>query len=112
MLFRSGTQTVKGFNTCQASFPNDNRPHLIVLLTDGDPNGVSTNADALAAATAAADAAKSTGTIIVSIGVGSLITTANLVTWATNSGFVFTATDFSALDAINSNIIDQLSCYD
>ena len=66
---------------------------------------------ALADATAAATAAKDDdGTIIVSIGVGSLITTSNLVTWATNPGFVFTATDFSRLDAIINNIIDQLTC--
>ena len=108
---KAGTQTVKGFKTCQATFPKDGRPHVIVLLTDGDPNGDPTNAIALADATAAATAAKDDdGTIIVSIGVGSLITTSNLVTWATNPGFVFTATDFSRLYAIINNIIDQLTC--
>ena len=107
---KQGTQTVEGFNACQATFENVDRPHIILLLTDGDPNGAGSNAEALAEATAAATAAKNAGTIIVSIGVGTLISTTNLMTWATNPGFVFTATDFTGLASITDNIINQLKC--
>ena len=107
---KQGTQTVKGFNTCQATFTNDGRPHLILLLTDGDPNGAGSNAAALADATFAATAAKSADTIIVSIGVGTLISTPNLMTWASNPGFAFTAANFNSLATITDNIVKQLEC--
>ena len=107
---KRGTETVKGFNACQATFPADGKPHLIILLTDGDPNGIGSEEEALADATAAATAAKATGTTIASIGVGALIATENLAAWATNPDFVFTARDFTILQNITSSIISQITC--
>ena len=107
---KRGTETVQAFNACQATFPADGKPHLIILLTDGDPNGAGSEEEALADATAAATAAKAAGTTIASIGVGALIATENLAAWATNPDFVFTARDFTVLQTISNSIISQITC--
>ena len=91
-------------------FRSDGKPHLIILLTDGDPNGAGSEEEALADATAAATAAKAAGTTIASIGVGALIATENLAAWATNPDFVFTARDFTVLQSISNSIISQITC--
>ena len=107
---KRGTVPVKAFNACQATFPADGKPHLIILLTDGDPNGAGSKEEALADATAAAMAAKAAGTTIASIGVGALIATENIAAWATNPDCVFTAMDFTVLKSISNSIINQITC--
>ena len=107
---KQGTHTVKGFNACQATFVQDGKPHIIILLTDGDPNGVGSEEQALADATAAAAAAKANGTTIVTIGVGSLIATENLDAWATNPDLSFQAANFTVLQNITSSIIAAITC--
>jgi hypothetical protein len=62
-----GTQTAKGFNTIQTTFPADGRPHVILHFTGDDPSGDGTEDKAIVAATAAVTAAKCNSTIIVSI---------------------------------------------
>ena len=105
-----GTETVKAFNACQATFPTDGKAHLIILLTDGDPNGAGSKEEAIADTTAVVTAAKAAGKTTASIGVSSLIATKNLAAWATNPDFVFTARDFTVLQTISNSIINQLTC--
>ena len=99
-----GTFTHLGFEKCQETFDlGDGKSHVIIILTDGDP-------DDPFLADSAANATKATGTKIVCIGVGNGIVNETLSRWSTIPELTFQADSFADLEYITSSFTTTISC--
>lgn len=125
------TNTVGGFNNCTTAL-NIAPPEVkkvLVMLTDGDPKACSPlttcpgtcptgpNGDqtcltgALNLASGAATTARNRNIIVVGVGVGPAVATANLLNWTGGrQDRVLSATNFSQLNALIGNLIANISC--
>ena len=115
---KGGTNTEAGLRDGQATFLNDGKPHIIILITDGLPAVIGqTEAEARTRVATAAEEIKATGTFIVPIGVLAAISnsvaktlTKNLNTWASSPRFVFTPDDYDVLLSILDEIVGEIEC--
>ena len=99
-----GTATDLGFEKCQETFDlGDGKSHVIIILTDGDPNDRD-SADSVANAT------KATGTKIVCVGIGAGIDFDTLSRWSTIPELTFQTDSFTALENLTSSFTSTISC--
>lgn len=105
----TGTRIDLGLDVARLELTGPNSPpdrnKVIVLLTDGQPTGV-TPAEVLAAA----DKAKAAGIRIYSIGLGSDLDAALLRMVASGSAYFFLAPSTNELQAIYANIATTIQC--
>jgi YVTN family beta-propeller protein len=105
----TGTRIDLGLDAARVELTGPNSPpdrnKVIVLLTDGNPTGV-TPADVLVAA----DKAKTLGIKVYSIGLGSDLDAALLRMAASGSSYFFLAPSTNELQAIYANIATTIQC--
>jgi hypothetical protein len=100
------TNWVDALTTAQGLFPGRPNPNLIIFASDGNPNRPS-ESTALSAAIAAADAAKTAGTRIITIGIGNDLDADNLIAISSADAY-YPAADFSTLAATLAQIASEL----